>query len=264
MRIVKIYSLVILLFTILVACEHSPQNNQHELSSRNLLHSKIMSKIEKYNVVFYKDFNLLTMTGIEEISIEKVSLPYVLVLRDSLNFPMEIGFRTYDNSRLYYNIKKQDNCYVDYSVYWKTYNVNIVFYLHNDQRIENFNYDCNSYMNNLNDFIDTSCILFFYKNSYIKGDTIIQKRYTFDCCSYDNPPFKERTTYGIFGDTTFSFSNTESSPELHSISYTKMYEQDGMFVMEKYNSSVNKKPKKTFYDKKHWISLTWLYAMKTY
>jgi hypothetical protein len=111
--------LMSIIILMIINCRHPHQDIKKVISSKNMLHSKILKLIENHNVVFYKDFNLFTMKGDKEISIEKVRLPYVLVLRDSLDYPVEIGFFIHDLYRSYSDLLKQDNYFVNYSAFFE-------------------------------------------------------------------------------------------------------------------------------------------------
>lgn len=252
--------------------------------NHNLLQTNILKKIDDYNIVFYKDYNMLTMTGIVEKNLYEVRFPFVFVIHDSLHKPNEIYFNLFSNSgenifkydnrfktisenRGYYNIKYFDNYFVDF--YSSNYGIpecNISYYYPKQSTREVFLFECKDYLgiNNHFDFSDTCCMLVLYRKSFMIKDTIFWEEYSFDCCDFDDPPYKERSTYGMYQRKDILPENLKNAPELSSYEYKKFYEQDNKLVIEHYYNGNKTVLTKTYYDKSKYISLTWLYALKTY
>lgn len=258
-------------------------NKKHEAlvvsSKHNLLFDKIYEIITNRKIVLYTDYDLHNMKGIDEIHPLKVRRPFVMEFYDeksivkNLIFDFEwyfiksknrfVLYTEIDKYKLFYNIMKIDSIYVDFYQYYKPPTYAFTFYYPNKLMFESFSYQCKEFnaVHDYQNFSDTSCILDLYQRSYRINDTIFHEKFTFNCCNFEEPPFRNRSTYGLFLSKDFSYQKLLDSPELTSFEYRKIYEQEDKIVMEDFTNWKNPQLTISYYEKHKYISINWVFAL---
>lgn len=261
---------IVVILILLFSCNQNEKKIlEHAILFENILIShKLNDAIQQHNIRFFKDFNLLTLEGTYELNPLQVSFPFVITSEDKNNNLIRIYYQFSKNYTLnrYYIIKKDNNYFeYDYS-HFKIASYYLSFFYPTNAMQKIFEYNCKEYtfIKSQNEFSDTLCILSSYKVSNIVNDTMINKKYTFDCCDFEEPPFRNRSTYRMFLNKDFSHQKLINSPEIINFEYQKFYEQENNFVMEKYSNCENPKLTKTYYDKQKYISINWVFALFSY
>jgi hypothetical protein len=246
----------------------NPKQEKSTIENKNnVLYEKILDVIKQYNIVFYKDYDLLSMKGTDEIQPSKLQRPFVMVANNPYSKTKRVDFKLdiYRQS-LYTNMKKVDSFYIDLFQYYLPPLYAFSFYYPHKELIEEYCYSCDEYTPIYShlEFSDSVCILDRYVKSYKVNDTIFYEEFTFDCCNYKEPSPKERTTFGKLmrlGNAVIDFKNT---PELAMYELTKYYEKDEKLIMEYYYKGNETELSKKVYDKNEYISLNWIYALKIF